>query len=112
MYGKLTIGLGSAEQKELEITEFVQARYKDNRVIAVSKIEDETFLLSVENPPSTGRESQVKMWLSKESMAGLMATIIIYLGASGVDYNKLMEESFVDGEVDFSFSDNLNNPFQ
>jgi len=51
MYGKITIGYGTSEQKELQIIDFVQAHFKDNRVITISQIEDGSFVSAVENPP-------------------------------------------------------------
>jgi len=62
----------------------------------------------VENPPSTGRNTQASIWLSKESFIGLLSTAMLYFNIKGEDIQKLLEESIQGNEVDYSFSDNLN----
>ncbi len=108
MYGKITVGVGTNEQRELQIVDFVQAHFKDNRIISVSQIEDGTLVGVVENPPSTGRNTQASIWLSKESFIGLLSTAMLYFNVKGEDIQKLLEESIQGNEVDYSFSDNLN----
>ena len=108
MYGKFTAGYGTSEEKELQIVDFVQANYKDNRIISISHIEDGTFVGAVENPPSTGRITQATIWLTKESFIGLLITAMLYFNAKGEDMQKLIEESITGKEVHYSFSDNLN----
>lgn len=106
-YGKVTVGVGSLEQRQLEIIEFIQARYKDNRVVSVAKLEDETFVLGVENPRSTGRSDQATIWLSRESAIGLIATTLIYFTSEGVDFEKLLSDSLEKNDIDISYSENL-----
>lgn len=108
MYGKITVGVGTNGQRELQVVDFVQAHFKDNRIISVSQIEDGTFVGVVENPPSTGRNPQASIWLSKESFIGLLSTAMLYFNVKGEDMQKLLEESIQGNEVDYSFSDNLN----
>jgi hypothetical protein len=107
MYGKITVGFGTSEQRELRIVDFIQAHFKDNRIISVSQVEDGTLIGAVENPPSTGRNTQSTIWLSKESFIGLLSTAILYFNVKGEDMQKLLEESIQGKEVDYSFSDNL-----
>lgn len=107
MYGKIRVGVGTNQQKELEIIDFVQARFKNNRIISISQIEDGSFVGAVENPPSSGRSTQSTIWLSKESFFGLLSTAMLYFNLKGEDMQKLLEESVEGGKVDYSFSDNL-----
>ena len=109
MYGKITVGYGTSEQRELEIIDFVQANFKDNRVVSISQIEDGSLIGAVENPPSSGRCPQTSIWLSKESFIGLISTAMIYFNIKGEDMQKLLEESIKGNEVNYSFSDNLSN---
>lgn len=105
--GKVTIGYGSDEQKELEILDFVQAEYISNRLISISQLEDETFILSVENPKSSGRNEQSIMRLSEESFMGLVSTCMLYLSAKEYDIQELLSKSVRDNKVEYCFSDNL-----
>lgn len=108
MHGKITVGVGTGEQRELQIVDFVQAHFKDNRTISVSQIEDGTFVGAVNNHPSTGRETQATIWLSKESFIALLSTALLYFDIKGEDMQKLLAETIQDGKVDYSFLDNLN----
>jgi len=107
-YGKVTVGVGSLEQKEINIIDFVQASFKDNRLITISTLEnDEGYLLSIENPQSSGRNLTQNMWLSKESFMGLITTSFIFWNCKNVDLEKLLQMSVADNDVDYRISDNL-----
>ena len=105
--GKITVGYGTSEQKELSIINFLQARFKDNRLISISEIEDGTFVGSVQNPPSTGRNPQSVIWLSKDSLIGLVSTAILYFNIKGEDLHSLIQEATLNEDINYNFSDNL-----
>ena len=54
--------------RTLQLTDLVRATYKDHRFCTVARAEDNTFLLAVENPTSTGRAALSQMYLSEDSM--------------------------------------------
>ena len=108
MYGKITVGYGTSKQRELQVIDFLQAKFKDNRVISISQIEDGTFVGSVENPPSTGRNTQATIWLSKESLIGLLSTAMLYFNIKGEDLHSLLEQAVTGDDVDYNFSENIN----
>jgi len=102
-YGKVVTGSG-----ELEIIDFVQATFKDNRVITVATLEDGSYALLVENPESSGRNAVSKMWLSKESTLGLFSTISMLFEAKGIDMiEELRQTVNSDGKISYGLSDNL-----
>lgn len=106
--GKITVGAKSAEQKEIDILDFVQSVFKDNRVITVAGLEDGSMLISVENPESTGRASHATIWLSEESVLGVLSTCLLYFGCKGEDIESLFLNSLRNKDmVDFTYSDNL-----
>lgn len=105
--GKVTVGFGTAEQKEMEIIDFVQAEFRDHRLISISEIEDGSLVTVVENPKSTGRNTQATIWLSKESFIGMLSTAFIYFSAKGEDLGKLMQTAVENNQIDYTFSDNL-----
>ncbi len=113
-YGEATIGYGTPLERKVPILDFVQTTYKDNRVITVSTLGDgkESQILSVENPASTGRASDSKMWLSKESTIGLLTTMLMYYSCKGISLEELLQEAIERGktEIDYKFSSNL-SPF-
>ncbi|MDF2931236.1 MAG: hypothetical protein K0R36_567 [Chryseobacterium sp.] len=108
-YGKATIGFGTPEQKELNIVEFLQAEYKDNRLMSVVMLEDESFIFSVENPVSSGRAPHQSMRLGKESAIGMLSTILLYfnakLGEEGMQ--EAIKEASVRNEINYSTSKNF-----
>jgi len=111
-YGKITVGVGTSERRELEITEFIQADFKDHRTISIGKLEDDTYIFSVENPKSTGRADQQKMWLSKESAVGLITSAIVYFAANGIDFKEMLSESLATDEMQIQWSENMHTRIQ
>ena len=106
--GKITVGFGTKEQRELAIEEFVQSRFKDSRLFSILKIEDGSFAISIENPPSTGRTNQ-QMWLSKESLVGLTSAIMLYFEVKGENLTDLLKDATNNEKIEYSYSDNIEN---
>lgn len=84
-YGKTTVGFGTKDQRELNITNFARARWEDNRICSVLEIEDGSIQLAVENISSSGRAPLQVIWLSHESAIGLISTALLYCAAKGID---------------------------
>lgn len=105
--GKIKVGYGTAEERELEIVDFVQAEYKDHRLITISEIEDGSLVTVVENPKSSGRNIQSTIWLSKESFMGMLSTAFLYFSAKGEDLGELMKSAIDNNDIHYSYSDNL-----
>jgi len=106
-YGKITVGIGS-DPRDINIESFVQADFKDHRLISVSELENnEGFILCVENPESTGRHKQQTMWLSRESFIGLINTAHLFWMSKNEDMQKLLLESLDSKEVRYTASNNL-----
>lgn len=105
--GKITVGYGTAEQRELEIVDFVQAEFKDHRLISISQIEDGSLVAVVENPASSGRNTQATIWLSKESFVGMLSTAFLYFSAKGEDLGELMKSVVESEDISYTYSDNL-----
>ena len=105
--GKITVGYGTAEQRELEIVDFVQAEFKDHRLISISQIEDGSLVAVVENPVSSGRNTQATIWLSKESFVGMLSAAFLYFSAKGEDLGELMKSVIESEYINYTYSDNL-----
>lgn len=112
MYGKITVGVGTAERRELEVVDFVQAKYIDGRTVSVSQIEDDSMTITVENIPSSGRAAQANIWLSKESVIAVLSTAILYFNLKGQDLEELFKTSIESDKIDYRFSDNLKKKMQ
>jgi hypothetical protein len=106
-YGTVTIGFGEPEQKELKVVDIVQATYTDHRLISTCGLEDGSYLVSVENPASTGRSPSEKMRLSEESLIGLMSTIILYFNCKDVDVLQKIKDASGKGAIEYTASENL-----
>ena len=108
-YGKVTVGHGSQEQKGIDVIEFLQAEYKDRRLVSISVLNDDvnSIVGTVENPLSTGRNPQSSIWLSPESMFALVSTYFLFLTMQGKDIQSMVEQSISKDVVDFSYSDGL-----
>ena len=105
--GKITVGTGD-DQREIEISDFVQCAFKNNRIVSVCGLDDGSMVLAVENPPSTGRATQASIWLSEESVLGLISTCFLYFSSKGKNIEELFLSSVNNSDVvDFVYSDNL-----
>ncbi len=105
--GKITVGYGTVEQKELNMVDFIQAEFKDHRLINISLIEDGSYVACVENPKSTGRATQQSIWLSKESFIGLLSTIYLYFTIKNENIEELLKEAVEKRQIGYRVSDNL-----
>ena len=106
-YGKVTTGYGTDKQKEYKVVEFVNATYNDNRKITVSKLEDDSLFLTIENPPSSGREPMSMLRVSKDSLVGLLTTCLMYSNSVGWDLKTELENQMNGESVGYSHSDNI-----
>jgi len=106
-YGVATVGVGTSEKREIPIEEYVKSLYKDNRLVSIVKLEDGSFILSIENPGSSGRATQTSMWLSRESFISLISTSFLYFGCAGENFGELLQECVTKDCLDYDFSDNL-----
>ena len=107
-YGSITVGAGTSSVKQLKVEEFVTAEFVGKRIIHVAKIEDGSYSVTVENPVSTGRASQQSMWLSRESMIGVLTTMMLYFQVKGEDLSKELDFTVNGNELKYNCSDNLN----
>lgn len=110
-YGTVTVGYGKPDEKEIPIVEFIKSTYKDDRIVSVAKLEDDTYVLSVENVTSSGRNPQNTMRLSKESFIGLLSTALLYLNVKGEDMIELTKQSIDGNMLRYHLSSNL-KPFK
>ena len=95
------------KQEKRDILNYIRASFKDHRLINIAEIEGGTFILSVENPKSTGRSDGANMHLSQESMIGLMASMAFYWNCKGRDLGLLLKEAVEGHDIRYEFSDNL-----
>jgi len=101
--------LVNGEITELPIINFLRAEYKDFRLISVAQLGDNTYVLSIENPESTGRNPFQALRLSEKSFISLLGTATLYLSKMGKNMEQmLIEASKENGLIDYSF-DNIEN---
>jgi hypothetical protein len=110
--GKIVVGYGSPEEKSIEIKDYIQAGYIDHRVITVAALEDDSYVLTVENPVSTGRASQQSIRLSHESFIGLIHASFLYFGCKGIEIGEELKKCVSRDDIEYSYSDNLHEYVQ
>ena len=118
-YGTITVGFGTYAIRDVPIKSYVQARFLDNRLVTIMAVEDKgehSYVISIENPESTGRSTQ-KIWLSEESLIAFQTLTIIMVGAEGKDLKEALSKSLEQSDtshIRYSCSNNLktfnNNP--
>lgn len=110
-YGTITVGT-AGDSKELAITDFIRAQYVDHRLISIVGIEDGSTALLVENPESSGRATSQNMRLSKESLIGLLSTIMLYYSLKGINLEAELKAASAKDKIEYSGSDNLDLEFK
>lgn len=97
--GTVTLGYGSSEQRDVEIEDFLRCEFKDHRLMSVVKTEEDAYLFCVENPASTGRATEQKMYLTEGSAVALFSTYMLYLTHHGVDMQQLFDKYRQSGDI-------------
>jgi hypothetical protein len=102
-YGTVRIGEAN-NYTTLGIEDFISGEFPGERKITISNIEGGTFVLSVENFPSSGRTSQ-SLHLTKESLMSLYIMMFLHLDIIGEreNFRKYLDEAFDDG-LELSYS--------
>lgn len=91
--------------REIEITDMVRSVYKDHRICSVARTEENTFVLAVENPESSGRHPKSQMHLSEDSMLGMVNAILLYYMHHGIDIDKKMQSIVNSDTINFEYID-------
>lgn len=95
-------------EKEVGIIEYFQMDFIGGRHISVVELEDGNFLLSVENPISSGRNPMQTLVLTRESFIALGTVYNFFFSKrfnGGVE--KMLEELKIGEEFHYSCSPNL-----
>lgn len=104
--GTVTMRDGEDGVREVALTDMVRSHFKDNRLCTVARTEMNTFVLAIENPPSSGRCPINQMHLSEDSMLALIAAVFCYYDHQGIDINKKMEELINSDKIEIEYIDN------
>lgn len=108
--GIVTIGYGSEHERKVKITNMVRCEFSDHRLVTVAKTEEGCYLLSVENPVSSGRETQTSMYLTEGSAVALLSTYMLYLEHNEIDADELFKKYMLsDKEIKYEFSPKIND---
>lgn len=106
-FGFATVGVGSQDERQIPISDFVRTYWSDGRTASISGLDDGSFTLAIHNAPESGRNPCAAIWLSRESFLCMAATIPIYFAAKGIDIEDELEK-LIDGKcVNYDFSNNL-----
>lgn len=105
--GSLTVGFNTPEQREIPIESFFRVYFADNRLCNCVKIKDGSYVVSVENPESSGRNTKQQIWVSPESLLGMITAVLFHFESDGKDLMELMKKATKDNGFNYDFSDNL-----
>ena len=95
--------------KEMDILDFIQASFVGDRRVTIGKIEDGNYLLDIVRTPENENPIQSYMFLTKESMVALLATMSLYFSATGEDVDGLLKSVIASDSMDYILSQNLEN---
>lgn len=106
-YGNATIGWGTPKEHQVKIESYCKVLFVDDRICSTIKLENGNYCLTVENPESSGREPLNQMMLTKESLLGLMSSMIIHLNGEGINFETVLKEMTDNGTIDYFLTPNL-----
>lgn len=110
--GTVTLGVGLEEERTIQLVDMLRCEFKDHRVATVAKCEEGNYLLSIEDPQSTGRCPLASMYLSEGSFMSLFFTADAFLLEKGIDHVQKWKEYSITGEnleYEFNFSEEDHN---
>ena len=84
---------------EIPVVDYLQMEYTNCRLISCIKTINNEYLISVENPKSTGRAAIAQMRLTEESLYGLLNTIMLFFSKNNVDVSKIMLEQYPHDQI-------------
>ena len=100
-----TVEIGDGYKiRQVEMTDWVRSAYKDHRLCTVIRTAENSFVLSVENPTSSGRAAQSNIHLTEDSMLAMISAIFIYYEHHGIDITKRMAELVNSESMNYEFS--------
>lgn len=104
--GKVTLTDADSGEvmKELAITDMVRSVFKDHRMCTIARTEENTFVLAIENPKSTGRNTLNQMHLTEESLLALTNSIFLYYMHNGIDINQKMKDLIDSDTIDYEYN--------
>jgi hypothetical protein len=106
---KVTIGFGTSEERDLLVKGFVQSEFEEGRLATILLLEDDSYMLVIENPPGSGRTKQQVMRLTEKSLLALLCVSVLFFSASGTDIYEKISKMIGSEELGYTFSTNLNN---
>lgn len=111
--GTITLGTGTDKERTINITDMLRIEAKDHRLATIAKCEEGNYLLAIENPKSSGRQVESKMYLTEGSFTALLMVIVSFLKEKNMDLEQMIKEyNLNDKEVKYEFhtSEEKNNP--
>lgn len=105
--GTLTLGTGTDRERTIQITDMLSCEFQGNRKATVAKDEEGNYLLSINNPASSGRQPETVMYLTEGSFMAILLTSHLFLSKKGIDLNEKMKEYSLDEDhTDFEYQFN------
>lgn len=92
MYGKIEVGVGTDQQREINIVEYIDTKDSaDGRSVSVLKLEGSEYAIHLENPPESGRSTQ-SIWMSEKTFKMLLIALMAYGATKDWEPNTLINE--------------------
>lgn len=111
-YGQVTFAdIARAIPTSLDITAFVKTTSFKDRKVTILKLEDDTYILRVENLNEVRRAKSAEMRLSQDSLYAILSTCLFFLSGLKVDFNaeiKRMLDETGELELKYTSSPNVN----
>lgn len=106
-YGTVTVN--DKNKTQLSVIEVLKVEFNGGRIVSVNELEDNTFLLALDNAKGTGRIPTVNIWLTKDSLFALSHCIVAFAGLKGNKFKKEMLAYAKNNLIDSVASNNLKN---
>ena len=105
MYGTIKVDIGTNNERELKISDYLQVQYIGNRV-TIGEIEDGTITAAIEIDINNKPELSTLI-LTRETFIEFISTTMVYFDMKGEDVLKEVIEKYRGIDSKYSYSDNL-----
>ena len=93
-------------KKQLAIVDYIQSAFVGGRIVTVAKLEDNTYVLSVENTVSSGRALQSQMRLTEESFLALISSCMLYFHHNDIDLKEKLQSIMTSEALNYTYTKN------
>lgn len=105
-YGSIKFGTPD-DYTEVKVKDSLSGSFNDGRVISIQHLENDTYVLAVENPSDSIREKFSYMQLTHDTLVAILYSLYHYVEGRKLNLADELNRMMVGKEINIEVSDNL-----